>query len=247
MGVRCARLAVPVWVCVALAGGCSGGFGTPDSATSTPSVSPEESEEIAANARPSVVKVRGESERCFKVTEGSGFVFAPHKVMTNAHVVAGSETFSVDTQAETLEAHVVSYDPQADIAILDVPRLSAEPLKFSEYTAGTGVDAIVVGYPGAASFKASPAKIREVTEIEGPDIYRVKTVTRQVYVLIGSFPDAGASGSAVLDLSGQVLGVYFGAETNDTKTGFAMTSAQVAPQAARAGGTQPTDTGDCVY
>ena len=72
-------------------------------------------------------------------------------------------------------------------------------------------------------------------------------MTRQVYVLIGSFPDAGGSGSAVIDLNGQVLGVYFGAETRDTKTGFAMTAAQVAPQIARVTGTSPTDTGDCVY
>ena len=44
----------------------------------------------------------------------------------------------------------ISYDPQADISILDVPDLSAQPLKFAEYTAGTGIDALVLGYPGAA-------------------------------------------------------------------------------------------------
>ena len=173
-----------------------------------------------------------------KITEGSGFVVAPHRVMTNAHVVAGAETFSVDTEVKTYEAQVISYDPQADIAILDVPGLSVGPLKFAEYTAGTGVDAVVLGYPGAASFKASPATIREVTEINGPDIYHATTVMRQVYVLIGSFPDAGSSGSAVVDLNGQVLGVYFGAETNDTTTGFAMTAAQVAPQMAKTVGSQ---------
>ena len=93
----------------------------------------------------------------------------------------------------------------------------------------------MLGYPGAASFQASPAQIREVTEINGPDIYHATSVTRQVYVLIGSFPEAGSSGSAVVDLYGQVLGVYFGAETNDSTTGFAMTAAQVAPQMAKAG------------
>jgi hypothetical protein len=72
-------------------------------------------------------------------------------------------------------------------------------------------------------------------------------VTRQVYVLIGSFPDAGSSGSAVVDLNGQVLGVYFGAETRDSTTGFAITAAQVGPQMARVSATQAADTGDCVY
>lgn len=218
-----------------------------ESSTSAIPTAAVSSDEVIAKARPSVVKVHGESENCMKITEGSGFVVAPHKVMTNAHVVAGAETFSVDTEAKTYEAQVISYDSQADIAILDVPGLSVGPLKFAEYTAGTGVDAVVLGYPGAASFKASPATIREVAEIEGPDIYRATTVTRQVYVLIGSFPDAGSSGSAVVDLNGQVLGVYFGAETADTTTGFAMTAAQVAPQMARVSGTQATDTGECVY
>jgi len=191
--------------------------------------------------------VHGESESCMKVTEGSGFVVAPHKVMTNAHVVAGADSLTVQTETETLEAVVISYDPQADISILDVPGLLARPLKFAEYTAGTGIDALVLGYPGAASFKASPATIREVTDIEGPDIYEVTTVTREVYVLIGSFPDAGSSGSAVVDLNGQVLGVYFGAETKDTTTGFAMTAAQVAPQMVKVRATQKTGTGDCVH
>lgn len=232
--------------------GCSGGISdTLDrfarervpSATPTPAVS---TDEIVAHARPSVVKVHGTSDSCFTVTEGSGFVVAPHKVMTNAHVVAGAETFAVDTESKSLEAHVVSYDPRDDIAVLDVPELVARPLDFAEYTAGMGVDALVLGYPGAASFKASPATIREVTEIEVPDIYRATTVRRQVYVLIGSFPDAGSSGSAVVDLNGQVLGVYFGAETQDITTGFAMTAAQVAPQMARVSATQSTDTGGCV-
>ena len=248
-----ARVAAAIIGLAAAVAGCSGGISdTLDrfareratSASPTPAAS---SDEIVAHARPSVVKVHGNSEGCFKVTEGSGFVVAPHKVMTNAHVVAGAETFAVDTESKILEARVVSYDPRADIAVLDVPELTARPLEFAEYTAGAGVDALVLGYPGAASFKATPATIREVTEIEGPDIYRATTIKRQVYVLIGSFPDAGSSGSAVVDLDGQVLGVYFGAETKDTTTGFAMTAAQVAPQMAKVSGTQSADTGGCVY
>ncbi len=205
------------------------------------------SDEVVAKARPSVVKVRSESESCQKITDGSGFVVAPNKVMTNAHVVAGAETFSVDDEDTTYEAQVVSYDPQADIAILDVPGLPAAPLKFADYAVGTGVDALVLGYPGAASFTVSPAQVREVIELNGPDIYRATSVTRQVYILIGSFPVSGSSGSAVVDLYGRVIGVYFGAETNDSTTGFAMTAAQVTPQMAKAGATQPTDTGGCVY
>ncbi len=46
-----------------------------------------------------------------------------------------------------------------------------------------------------------PAQIREVIELNGPDIYREATVTRQVYILTGSFPQSGSSGSAVVDVT----------------------------------------------
>ncbi len=230
----------------ALVVGC-GGFARHTSTSAEAPNLAASSDQIVAKARPSVVKVHGESERCQKITDGSGFVVATNKVMTNAHVVAGAETFSINDEGKTYGAQVVSYDPQTDIAILDVPGLPAAPLKFAEYTVGSGIDALVLGFPGAASFQASPAQIREVTEINGPDIYHATSVTRQVYVLIGSFPEAGSSGSAVVDLYGQVIGVYFGAETHDSTTGFAMTAAQVEPQLAKAGATQATDTGDCVF
>jgi S1-C subfamily serine protease len=146
--------------------------GSSTAAAPTPAAS---SDAIIAKARSSVVKVHGESESCQKITEGSGFVVAPNKVMTNAHVVAGAETFSVDTEGKTYEAQAVSYDPRADIAVLHVPALSAEPLEFAGYTAGSGTDALVLGYPGATTFNASSAQIREVTELNGPDIYRATT------------------------------------------------------------------------
>ena len=250
--MRRMRVAAPLLAVAVLVTGCSGGIGetlhrlargSSTSAAPTPAAS---SDEVVAKARPSVVKVHGESESCQKITEGSGFVVAPNKVMTNAHVVAGAETFSVNAEGKTYEAQAVSYDPQADIAILDVPDLFAEPLELARYTAGSGTDALVLGYPGSTTFKASPARIREVTELNGPDIYRATTVTRQVYILTGSFPESGSSGSAVVDLSGQVLGVYFGAETNDSTTGFAIAAAQAAPQLARAGGKAAADTGDCI-
>lgn len=246
------RVAASIVALTALLAGCGIGAtlhrlaGHPSTSVEAP-IPVASSDEVVAKARPSVVKVHGESQSCQKISDGSGFVVAPNKVMTNAHVVAGAETFAVNDAGKAFAAQVVSYDPLADIAILDVPGLPAAPLKFAEYTVGTGVDALVLGFPGAASFRASPAQIREVTEINGPDIYHATSVTRQVYVLIGSFPEAGSSGSAVVDLYGQVIGVYFGAQTYDSTTGFAMTAAQVEPQMAKAGATQATDTGGCVY
>ncbi|HEY5116786.1 MAG TPA: serine protease, partial [Nakamurella sp.] len=38
---------------------------------------------VVANARPSVVKIRGVAPGCQKVLEGTGFVIAPNRVMSN--------------------------------------------------------------------------------------------------------------------------------------------------------------------
>jgi S1-C subfamily serine protease len=46
---------------------------------------------------------------------------------------------SVDIDGTTYDARVVSYDPNADISILDVPNLSAQPLRFTECTARTSI------------------------------------------------------------------------------------------------------------
>src|SRR6202007_2380644 len=76
-------------------------------------------------ARASVVRVRGVAPSCSLSIEGSGFVTSPAPVLTNAHVVAGvTERQTVTTASgRQLQATVVLYDPQVDIAVLYVPRL----------------------------------------------------------------------------------------------------------------------------
>src|SRR6201991_2419560 len=75
---------------------------------------------VVGAVRPSVAKIRGVAPGCQKVLEGTGFVVAANRVMSNAHVVAGAETVTVETDGQTFDATVVSYDPDADISILDV-------------------------------------------------------------------------------------------------------------------------------
>ena len=64
-------------------------------AGASPTVSPPDPGGVHAaglkRARPSVVKIVGTAPSCSRNLEGSGFVFAPQRVLTNAHVVAGVE------------------------------------------------------------------------------------------------------------------------------------------------------------
>lgn len=200
---------------------------------------------VVNNTHPSVVKVRGVATSCQKVLEGTGFVVAPNRVMSNAHVVAGSETVSVEVDGQTYDAGVVSYDPNADISILDVPNLPSAPLQFVDAEALPGTDGIVLGYPGGGDFTATPARVREVIKLNGPDIYRSTTVTREVYTIRGTVRQ-GNSGGPMINRQGKVLGVVFGAAVDDVDTGFVLTAQEVARQMARVGNVERVPTGTCI-
>ena len=200
---------------------------------------------VVANTEPSVVKIRAIAPSCQKVLEGSGFVLSPDRVMTNAHVVAGANSVTVEASGNPYDATVVSYDPTVDIAILAVPNLPAGPLAFANAPVTSGTEAVVMGYPGGGGFVATPARIRELIELSGPDIYRSATINREVYTVRASV-EQGNSGGPLIDLNGQVLGVVFGAAVDDNDTGFVLTAKEVATQLAQIGDTAPVATGACV-
>jgi S1-C subfamily serine protease len=200
---------------------------------------------VVTVTRPSVVKIRGVAPGCQKVLEGTGFVVAPNRVMSNAHVVAGADSVTVEVDGQTYDAEVVSYDPEADISILDVPNLRSQPLSFADGAAPTGADAIVMGYPGGGDFAATPARVREIIELNGPDIYRTATVNREVYTIRGTVRQ-GNSGGPMIDATGNVLGVVFGAAVDDADTGFVLTAKEVSRQLAKIGNTERVATGACV-
>ncbi len=178
-----------------------------------------------------VFKITGVATSCSKRIEGTGFLFAPERVMTNAHVVAGVTRPEVEVGGRQLDATVVLYDPDRDIAVLYVPGLARKPLAFAG-KAQTGDSAIVVGYPQDGPFRADAARIRGTQDARGPDIYQRKTVIREIYALRARVRP-GNSGGPLIDTKGGVYGVVFAAAADDPQTGYALTAAEVASDAAR--------------
>jgi S1-C subfamily serine protease len=198
-----------------------------------------------ALARNSVVKITGLAGSCARRIEGSGFVYATDRIMTNAHVVAGVDQPSVEVGGEQRRATVVLFDPTKDVAVLQVPDLGLRALAFARRPVDTGDDAIVLGFPEDGPFFFGAARIRDRTDIRGPDIYDDRTVTRQVYSIYGDVR-SGNSGGPLIAPDGTVLGVIFAAAVDQQFTGFALTAAEVAPDA-RTGrtATAPVATGEC--
>jgi S1-C subfamily serine protease len=199
-----------------------------------------------ALARGSVVKVTGSAPDCRRKIEGSGFVFAPQHVMTNAHVVAGTRgPVTVELNGSRKSGKVVYFDPERDLAVVDVPGLTANALSWSTSQAESGADAVVVGFPLNGPFKAVSARIRDVTNVPARDIYDKNTVTREVYA-IRSTVQSGNSGGPLLNPDGTLLGVIFAAALDDPETGFALTDSVARPvTTATATATTEVDTGPC--
>ena len=200
---------------------------------------------IVKKSEASVVKILGTAPSCSRRIEGSGFVFAPEHVMTNAHVVAGTKTVQVVQKGNKINARVVEYDSDLDLAVIYAPGLTAPVMPFATREAQSSADAIVLGYPLDGPYNAQEARVRDVGDISGPDIYEHKTVTREVYTIKG-LVRSGNSGGPLIDPDGTVLGVIFAAAADNNYVGYAVTASQAAQVAADGrSATASVGTGGC--
>jgi S1-C subfamily serine protease len=204
-----------------------------------------EGSDVVASVQGSVVKIRGIAPSCSRQIDGSGFVYAPQRVMTNAHVLAGVTEPTVEAEGEEYDARPVFVDEGIDIAVLAVPGLPQVPLAFTPEPADAGDDSIIMGYPGGGDLYIGAARIRDRGDISGPDFRDSRTVVRDVYALFGTVR-AGNSGGPLFAPDGSVLGVIFASAIDDPNTGYALTGQQVAA-AATTGSTATAEvtTGSC--
>lgn len=195
---------------------------------------------------PSIVKVYGQADSCNRRTEGSGFVYAPDRIMTNAHVVAGASQVAVQLGHDDVRAaSVVLYDPDTDVAVLRVHDLGRRPLDFAGNPANTGDSAVVLGYPEDGPFTAGSARVRSRTTVSGADIYGSGSVRREVYAVRASVR-SGNSGGPLITPSGRVLGVVFATALDSSDTGYALTAGEVGADAAEGRSADaPVPTGRC--
>ncbi|WP_373289929.1 trypsin-like peptidase domain-containing protein [Saccharopolyspora thermophila] len=179
-------------------------------------------------------------------TTGDQFiVISPHRVMTNAHVVAGTDRVAIEIGRGEFDAEVVLYRPDVDVAVLAVPDLDADAMSFASGPVQPGDDVIALGYPLDGPYTASAGRVRDRIRLRGPDIYDSQTVVRDVYTVRGKV-QSGNSGGPLINPGGQVVGVVFGAAVDDPETGFALTADEVADEVAIAPTlTTPVSTGNC--
>jgi len=200
-----------------------------------------------ARAAESIVKITGVASSCNREQEGSGWVVAPERVVTNAHVVAGTSTEHVRIQGDgrPYEARVVVFDPKRDLAVLSVPGLPA-PASRQGADLQRSEGAIVAGFPLNGPYRLDPARVRDVLTATGADIYGGPGAVREVYSLYAKI-QPGNSGGPLLSPTGAVVGVVFARSLDDDMTGYALTLDEARPVLAVAtSSSSAVSTGDCV-
>lgn len=178
-------------------------------------------------AADSVVRIAAAVPECrgpLAANTGSGWVSAPERVVTNAHVVAGSDDVAVQVGGRELAATVVAFDPDLDVAVLHVPGLRAEPLPRSAALASS-TPVAVAGYPGGGPYTVTSGRVRGTINAQGDDIYGSTGVTREVYAL-RAHAEPGNSGGPVLTEAGEVAGTVFAVSLADPETAYALTNSQ---------------------
>lgn len=168
----------------------------------------------------SIVKVVGEA--CGRIQEGTGWVVEDGLVVTNAHVVAGEpETVLQRPDGSEVDAVLVGFDDQRDLAVLSAPGLGLPALPVGE--SDLDLQGAVFGHPGGGPLELSPFVVRQRLDALGTDIYGSPGAERDVLVLASDLAP-GDSGSPLVSTDGEVVGVAFAIAPDRDGVAYALST-----------------------
>ncbi len=198
-------------------------------------------EPAVEEAGASVVRVSGTA--CGLIVTGSGWVAAPELVVTNAHVLAGHDSSTVETRdGAAFDGFAVVYRPRDDIAVLRVPGLTATPLELAS-DPQRGIPGAIAGYPGGGDLSVVPARLGTTGEVSSQDSYGRGPIDRRMTSFRGEVL-SGNSGGAVIDATGRVLTTVFASTVGtDPPEGLGVPNEIATKVLTRAG--EPVGTGPC--
>ncbi|KKB96202.1 Serine protease [Candidatus Arcanobacter lacustris] len=149
------------------------------------------------------VRERGlESGKTYDISSGTGFYVAPGYILTNQHVVSSCLTISVRGAVDPAAANLVSYDKNADLALLKTDTYSPRIASFRHNEGlSAGGKVFVMGYPlehandgmylvRDANIISMDNQVEETKQIEFTAII-----------------EKGNSGGPLIDTSGNVVGI----------------------------------------
>ncbi len=159
---------------------------------------------------------------------GSGFVVDKDgTVITNAHVVEGSNDVSVrfEEEGEFVDAKVVGRDPSTDIAVLEVDpdKAKLQPIPLGDSSkVDVGDPVVAIGNPFGFTRTVTTGIVSALQrQIEAPNGFPIRDV-----IQTDASINPGNSGGPLLDADGRVIGINSQIATGGTRAsvgiGFAV-------------------------
>ena len=159
-----------------------------------------------------------DSGREVQYGSGSGVVVAEKYVLTNYHVVEDASSLKVAVavdgkeEPDLLEAHLVAFDADVDVAVLYVPELTLAPVELGDSdTLQVGDWAICIGNPigftGTVTAGIISSLNREIATGSNTDKYGRKTETVNTMIQTDAAINSGNSGGGMFNTAGQLVGI----------------------------------------
>lgn len=165
---------------------------------------------------PRTYTVRIRSANCEGLGTGSGFLVDDRTIVTNRHVIEGSEQLEVETfQGQSLTVSVASQAQLADLAIVRVETPMDTEMGTSARLApdnpdpGTAIRAL--GYPRGGPLKITEGEVEDYKV--DPRLGNLSKVMRSEVPI-----QPGNSGGPVIDEDDLVVGVVYAIETSTEKS-----------------------------
>lgn len=200
----------------------------------TPSPSPVTFADTYAAVTSGVVRI--DEQGCGEGGSGTGFLIGPDLVATVAHVVKGSATLRITQGTRSVSAEVLGLDDSSDTALIRVSRpLQGHVFQFSAQGPVVGQRIGVIGFPaGDTGLIGSAAGSKSFKEgsVNGLDRKSIiEGITRTNLVEVDAFTRVGNSGSPVITIDGDVVGLLSAgpAKADSTRPRLAVNSQLAQP------------------
>src|SRR6266536_1055165 len=177
--------------------------------------------ELVRRIKPSAVAIETFDTRGEKLSRGSGFFIDSDRVVTNRHVIDNAfraEVHSYNGNVYPVKG-VIAVDAEGDLALLriDAPAGQVRPLLLDRTSPQEGESVVVIGNPFGLEGSVTNGIVSAVRDI--PTFGRIIQITAPI--------SPGSSGSPVVNMQGQVIGVATLQITGGQSVNFAIPSERI--------------------
>src|SRR6187455_244757 len=177
--------------------------------------------DLVRRIKPSAVAIETFDSRGEKLSRGSGFFIDFDRVVTNRHVIDAAYRAEVHSYTGRVYAvkGVTAVDAEGDLAILRVDAAADQvrPLPLDRTSPQEGESVVVIGNPFGLEGSVTNGIVSAVRDI--PTFGRIIQITAPI--------SPGSSGSPVVNMQGQVIGVATLQITGGQSINFAIPSGRI--------------------